>query len=342
MNIWGPLAICAGSLLTIAMITTAGWDRPPIEAEQVGFRGVGMEQITNPRDRADDAPRHEVPEEPWPLELAAADEPTAGEIYENVQVLGHLGDDQFNRLMAAMTEWVSPEQGCNYCHNPENMADDNIYTKIVSRRMLQMTQHINANWQDHVGQVGVTCHTCHRGKPVPEQIWFSQAVEEQGILGDTAGQNRVATMVGTTSLPYDPFTPFFTSDPEDIRVISLNALPTDHESKIKQTEWTYGLMIHMSESLGVNCTYCHNSRSFFAWDQSRPQRTTAWHGIQMVRDLNQDYLTPLGPQYPNYRLGDDLGDAPKAHCGTCHLGVNQPLYGAEMLAAYPSLAEEAQ
>ena len=27
---------------------------------------------------------------------------------------------------------------------------------------------------------------------------------------------------------------------------------------IKQTEQTYGLMMHMSQALGVNCTYCHN------------------------------------------------------------------------------------
>ena len=79
--------------------------------------------------------------------------------------------------MAAMTEWVAPEEGCNYCHVAENLASDDIYTKVVSRRMLQMTQHINANWNDHVGETGVTCYTCHRGNNVPAEIWFRSRPE---------------------------------------------------------------------------------------------------------------------------------------------------------------------
>ena len=40
--------------------------------------------------------------------------------YQNVQVLGDLSTDQFNHLMASITQWVAPPaQGCNYCHNPE-------------------------------------------------------------------------------------------------------------------------------------------------------------------------------------------------------------------------------
>ncbi len=52
-------------------------------------------------------------------------------------------------------------------------------------------------------------------------------------------------------------------------------------------------MLYMSGSLGVNCTYCHNTRALARWDESTPQRVTAWHGIRMVRELNTDFLTPL-------------------------------------------------
>ena len=99
-------------------------------------------------------------------------------------------------------------------------------------------------------------------------------------------------------------------------------------------------MMHMSQGLGVNCTYCHNSRSFSAWDQSSPQRTTAWYGIRMVRDLNTAYLDPLLPTYPHNRLGP-LGDAPKANCTTCHQGVSKPLLGVNMLKDYPELGPTA-
>jgi len=89
----------------------------------------------------------------------------------------------------------------------------------------------------------------------------------------------------------------------------------------------------MSEGLGVNCTFCHNSRSFGSWEESTPQRVTAWHGIQMARNLNKDYLDPLKATYPAKRLGPE-GDAPKANCATCHQGLNKPLNGAAMLKDY--------
>ncbi len=324
-------------LLVIAQNFTVGWERPPIDTVQEGYRGVGMELVYNPRTVAREFAATEIPAPPWPLEPIEGDV-LASEIYENVQVLGHLPNDQFTRLMTAITEWVSPEQGCAYCHNEANLADDSVYTKIVSRRMLQMTQAINSEWQNHVGDVGVTCYTCHRGQPVPANIWFENpdANYASGMLGNRAGQNMASREIGSTSLPMDPFTPFLEDD-SNIRVISQTALPEGNRSSIKQTEWTYALMIHMSESLGVNCAYCHNSRAFTSWEQSPPARTTAWHGIRMVRDLNNDYLVPLGPQYPHVRLGE-LDDAPKANCGTCHEGVYKPLYGANMLKDYPSLS----
>jgi photosynthetic reaction center cytochrome c subunit len=95
-------------------------------------------------------------------------------------------------------------------------------------------------------------------------------------------------------------------------------------------------MIHMSEGLGVNCTYCHNSRAFASWEQSPPQRVTAWHGIRMVQALNAGFLDPLRPTYPASRLGP-TGDAPKANCATCHQGAYKPLYGAPLAKDHPEL-----
>ena len=96
-------------------------------------------------------------------------------------------------------------------------------------------------------------------------------------------------------------------------------------------------MMHMSQALGVNCTFCHNSRSFTDWSQSPPQRATAWHGIRMVREVNNNYLVPLQGVLPPERLGP-AGDAPKVNCETCHKGVNKPLQGVSMLADYAVLA----
>nr|MCU0965286.1 photosynthetic reaction center cytochrome c subunit family protein [Burkholderiaceae bacterium] len=88
----------------------------------------------------------------------------------------------------------------------------------------------------------------------------------------------------------------------------------------------------------VNCTYCHNTRNFKTWEGAPPQRTTAWHGIRMARDLNKDYLEPLTKTFPANRLGP-LGDVAKVNCATCHQGVYKPLYGAQMAKHYPELLE---
>ena len=79
-------------------------------------------------------------------------------------------------------------------------------------------------------------------------------------------------------------------------------------------------------SLSLSPQEIHNSRSFFAWDQSTPQRSTAWYGIRMVRDVNNDYLNSLHGVFPPYRLGV-LGDVAKVNCNTCHQGAFKPLAG---------------
>jgi photosynthetic reaction center cytochrome c subunit len=204
--------------------------------------------------------------------------------------------------------------------------------------MLQMTRDINQNWTQHVQQTGVTCYTCHRGQPVPSEIWFKAAgpAHESTMAGNRRGQNQPAQMAGLSSLPVDPFSDYLNGT-SPIRVISTKALPPGSGVSIQDTERSYGLMMHLSDALGVNCTYCHNSRSFASWESSTPQRVTAWHGLAMVRNLNGAYLDPLLPTFPANRLGP-TGDVPKVNCATCHQGVNKPLLGQSMLKDFPELA----
>jgi photosynthetic reaction center cytochrome c subunit len=96
----------------------------------------------------------------------------------------------------------------------------------------------------------------------------------------------------------------------------------------------------MSTALGVNCTYCHNTQSFQNWEISPPQRTTAWHGIRMARDLNLTYMEPLTEVFPAHRKGP-LGDVAKMNCATCHQGAYKPLNGAPMAKDFPELLKPA-
>ncbi len=324
-----------GACLLVSALAILGCERPPVEAEQLNFRGLAQEQVVNPRLQRAKLMANEVPE---PIPPVPTEGPRAADVYQNVQVLGDLSVNEFNRLMAAITQWVSPEQGCTYCH-VGNLAEDNVYTKVVARGMLKMTQAINTGWQSHVGNTGVTCYTCHRGQPVPANYWVTDAdAGEARMIGYNAGQNSPATAAGLASLPADPFTPYLsTAEHTPIRVQSGSALPNGNGSSIKQTEHTYALMMHLSTSLGVNCGYCHNSRAFAPWEESLPTRVTAWHGLRMVRDINEAHITPLTDVFPENRKGPD-GDVFKANCATCHQGLPKPLQGVSMLADYPNLA----
>ncbi len=328
------LTMGARVLAVASLALLAGCERPPMESVQHGFRGTGMVQVVNPRTIDDRIVANVVPESPPP---APADGPKAGQIYQNVQVLGDLSVAQFARHMTAITSWVAPNEGCGYCHNLANLADDSKYTKVVARRMVQMTQHVNENWKQHVAETGVTCWTCHRGQPVPANVWFKADATPKGadFIGDRAGQNQPSGVVGLSSLPNDPFTPFLLGD-QPIRVGAGTALPSGNRASIKQAEWTYGLMTHMSAGLGVNCTYCHNTQNFAKWEGAPPQRVTAWHGIRMARDLNVAFMEPLTPVFPAHRKGE-MGDVAKANCATCHQGAYKPLNGQSMVKSFPEL-----
>jgi photosynthetic reaction center cytochrome c subunit len=328
--------VLAAALLAMLL---GGCERPPVTATQNGYRGTGMEQVVNPRLQAALNAANRAPATTPPV---GNDGPKASEVYQNVKVLGHLSVAEFTRNMLAITAWVAPKEGCAYCHNLQNLADDSKYTKVVARRMIQMTQGVNGEWKQHVGATGVTCYTCHRGNAVPAQVWYAPTDRKyaaNSLMGDLAGQNLASPSVGLSSLPFDPFTPYLKED-KPIRVNGTQALKftgvAANRTSTKQAEHTYGLMMHMSNALGVNCTFCHNTRNFASWSEAPPQRVTAWHGIRMARNLNNAYLEPLTGTFPANRLGAK-GDVAKVNCATCHQGVNKPLNGAKMAKDYPAL-----
>ncbi|MCA0928506.1 photosynthetic reaction center cytochrome PufC [Ruegeria profundi] len=347
-NIYGP-AILVGALggaIFIAAMLVAFGQPFATKSIQTGPRGTGMSvtEFVNEIERPDPTIEDYLTEEPY---IPQPGDALAKDIYENVQVLGDLTEDNFNRFMNAMTFWVAPEQGCAYCHGEgdlETYGEDNLYTKVVSRRMIEMTQNINENWDGHVNankEVGVNCYTCHRGQNVPSDIWFSITPVVDAMTGSGAVQNRVTEQSQFTSLPSDALETYLLN----YGVIGVHDLESRVEGSpadegfptIQDTERTYSLMNYVSNSLGVNCLLCHNSRAFYDAEQVTPQWATASLGIAMVLELNNDYLVPLADVYPEERLGPIHQDAPKAACRTCHKGYQQPLQGLNMIADWPEL-----
>jgi len=307
----------------------------PTESQQFGPRGTGLVQ---PRKSGDWAALQDANVIPASVPHPEDEGERAGDVYENLKVLGDLNTGEFTRLMVNITEWVAPEEGCAACHNVENFADDSLYTKVVARSMLEMVHHINGAWTEHVGETGVTCYTCHRGQLVPPNVWHNDPgpAVASGMSARLAEQNHPASAVGYTSLPRDPMSSFLEGS-GDVRIQADTPRAVEGRPSIKRAEHIHALMIHMSSALGVNCDYCHNTRAFSEWPQSPPQRQTAWYGIRMARDLNANYINPLSAVLPPHRLGVATGDAPKINCATCHNGVFKPLFGDQMLRQFPEL-----
>jgi photosynthetic reaction center cytochrome c subunit len=338
MRLTIPLLALVGGLV-LAFVAVMTLQRPPAHIEQIGYRGTGAMDVSNPAAIAASFAMNQAPAV-LPQNNAG---PAAGTIYKNVQVLKNVPAGAFARIMVSMTQWVAPKQGCNYCHVAGNFASDAKYTKRVARRMIQMTIYTNADWKSHVKNVGVTCYTCHRGHNLPKYVWFNgvEPPHATGLMDTETGEARPSLAADGSSLPYDPFSSFLVGHPKGgvnamINTAGTTALPNGNRMSIQQTNWTYALMMNFATSLGVNCEFCHQSRNFGSWSESTPKRVIAYYGLHMVRGLNNDYMLPLTDTFPHDMLGAG-GDVAKIDCSTCHQGVSKPLYGAKMAKAFPYL-----
>ena len=339
-NIFGPAIFVgagAGAVFVAAALIALGQPYPT-DSIQTGPRGNGM-SVTKY-----DSQRH-VPDPGIEAFLASTSDPvvpqggeqSAEAARDNVPSgLEGLSVENYDRLLAAMREWTGI---------PDLFDNPDSYQTSVGHVMIAMTQNLNENWDGHVnanGEVGVTCYTCHRGQPVPSDIWFKIDPVNERVSGWAAVQNRATSLSSFTSLPSNALEAYLV-DGEVIGVHDLESRVAgvpgqDDYPGIQHAERTYALMNYIANSLGVNCVFCHNSRAFYDGAQVTPQWGTEILGIQMVQELNNDYLIPLEGTYPPERLGPVHDDAPKAACRTCHKGYQQPLQGTNVIKDWPELA----
>ena len=323
----------AAFAVAAGLVLIPKWALPPILSTDYGPAAGEMVVFKDSRSTP-------APPQPDIAPVAAGGASAAGS-YRNVQVLGGVSKAEFDRTMVAMTRWVAPDQGCSFCHaSGQPYASENP-RKAIAREMLAMTRTINASWTNHVGAQGVTCYSCHAGKNLPDDRWFIDAPlepPEGGILGKPQAWNTQAKTIRT----------FFPSRPNRMfllqglsaghlqaeRTLATTAKPSFQHDR-EYAEQVYILMMQMSNALGVNCTYCHNSRAAFDWAQSPPNRLNGYSGIVMTRMMNQNYLSKLAPLTETKLLGK-MGDSAKADCKSCHQGQERPTGGMQH-AFYPAL-----
>ncbi len=291
---------------------------------------------------------------PAPLPSAETGGPMATETYKNVQVLTDVSAAEFMRTQYAITQWVSPREGCGFCHAGEDWASDAKPAKVAARVMVRMTRHLNADWQEHVQPSGVTCYSCHRGQPVPAETWFPQAPMPQRRYVAKRDNWQEAADTVRKFFPDAGWDEWYVGD-EPIHVQSDTALPADRVAAQVVAKRVYEMMMQYSDGIGVNCGYCHNSRAFWDWNESTPQRWTGYNALRLVRDLNNNFLLQVAaaipetrqlvretnlPVIPAQQRGVQQGSG-LVVCATCHQGVPQPLNGANMVHDYPALAPAA-
>ncbi len=301
----------------------------PTSTVQTGFRGTGMEVVSFDADSAALAMSNQLPASaaaPIPPEPG---EPLARDVYPNSEPLGHLTVRNYERLVAAMREWVG---------NDTLFGEEETYATAVARNMIEMVWAINQDWDGHVAATGVTCYTCHRGNAVPENHWFLPEPHSQWAGPSAMMQNRAVAANYSTALPIDALQTYLLESDQEVVVHGYSSRDEDGSSNasIYHTYQTYALMMHFANSLGVNCTYCHNTRSPADPAGFTPQWATAQLGRSMVQEINNVYIPPNLDLLPAERLGP-LGDVAKANCTTCHQGAAKPLLGQSMLANWPEL-----
>lgn len=328
------IGVAGGAVFVAALLVS--WGQPlATDSMQTGPRGTGMKVAKFEGDLANPDPTIEayLATQTDPV-IPADGAQTAGEAYDNVDpVLADLTVENYDRLLTAMRSWTGI---------PDLLEDPEHYQSKVALNMIQMTQVINEEWAGHVyanAEVGVTCYTCHRGEPVPSEVWFRIDPVSENSGGWASVQNRATSQSQSTSLPSDALYQYLLNY-ETIAVHDLESRVQNApgDPTWQHTERTYSLMNYFSNSLGRNCVFCHNSRAFYDPAQVTPQWATASLGIQMVQELNNDWIVPTGEEHlPETRLGPVYGDAPKVACKTCHKGYQQPMQGLNAVANWPEL-----
>jgi photosynthetic reaction center cytochrome c subunit len=353
----GPALLIGAAIAFVAFVAFVPRWHAPLPGRQMGTSISSMVQF------APDPWQAAAQNVPAPVLASVPDDPRpATSVYKNLHSLTDVNAGDFMRLQTAMTAWVSPKEGCGFCHVAGDYASDAKPAKEAARVMLAMTRHINTAWSTHVGAGGVTCFSCHEGQPVPRDVWFqSPPHPNPRMMGKGEDWNEAGRTVHAF-FPNEGYEEYLVQATPGVAQ-SRSDHPSGQTSSPAVVKRLYEMMMQMSDEMGVNCGFCHNSRALFDWSQSTPQRWAGLGGIELTRDINRNYLLGLGDVIPESRLrlddhqpfsipareqGWQSGNA-LASCGTCHHSAPVPTVGVGLaksfrvlMSAAPQTRDEAQ
>ena len=180
-SVFGVGMVTIGLIVFFLAIGTL--QRPPVESVQRGYRGLGMVSCTIPPPSLQRRTRTGLPEaspngtRPRSTRIAGLQQRPGAQGRGCRRV--HPADDGHNRvgLATARLRLLS-------CRG-RGPRIDKLYTKVDSRRMIEMTRHINADWQKHVGETGVACYhlpswTAGAEQRLVQRSWADRVTRRRG------------------------------------------------------------------------------------------------------------------------------------------------------------------
>ncbi len=213
---------------------------------------------------------------------------------QGVQVLTGMTTAQ---IWVYMQQYVSGALGvgCQYCHDINNFASYTYPQKTAGLLMLQLVRDMNSQfivnlpgWQNNY----VQCATCHTGQAVGMPSWgpeFENARQPIQVnvavvdpaTGETINDPALKPdfLQGLVPLKdailyklynyavWEPYDPAQYQSGRGTLALAYNT-DTARGPSQDQVNITQGAMNYMGWSLGVTCTYCHNSRNFYAYEET--------------------------------------------------------------------------
>ena len=117
--------------------------------------------------------------------------PTSDQVFKNVQVLKGIPVDQFMDAMGMFSSSLGYD--CSSCHSQEIHTDRAAFaitTPLITRARQMIAMMNSINEANFGGRPRVTCYTCHRTSPTPDDI-PSLAAQYADVVDDPNSMNLV-------------------------------------------------------------------------------------------------------------------------------------------------------
>lgn len=178
--------------------------------------------------------------------IAGREDEPAERVFKNIETLKGKKASRLPGMMSALTGLLGVD--CAHCHTPREWEKETP-AKQTARKHFDMLKVVND--QLEIQTNGVTCWTCHRGKPQPEPPPASFKPTDE--MRKQADQDKRPV--------------------EEVykNIQSLKGVPAGR--------WMM-IMTMFTRSLGVDCNYCHVEGKFELDD--KPAKQTARRMLSMV------------------------------------------------------------